>query len=258
MNIAKLFLALFFRVIFVISLIIIFLYIIFILCLLGIREKKSKVKEKVREMEEIVERENIFTIPNLLCVTRSFLAPYIGYVITQEHYQLAIGLLAFAGLTDLLDGIIARNWASQASKLGTFLDPMADKLLVGSLVISLSCCNLFPTWLCGMIIFRDVFLIIAGFVIRYISLPPPRTLSRYFDATHVTAKLKPTLISKLNTVVQLTTITASLAAPSYGLLAHSTLVCMWYFTGLTTAAAATSYIVLSKDTFELIRNRKVP
>lgn len=68
----------------------------------GIREKKSKVQEKVREMEEIVERENILTIPNLLCVTRSFLAPYIGYVIIQENYQLAIGLLAFAGLTDLV------------------------------------------------------------------------------------------------------------------------------------------------------------
>lgn len=69
----------------------------------GIREKKSIVQEKVREMEEIVERENILTIPNLLCVARSFLAPYIGYVIIQENYQLAIGLLAFAGLTDLVD-----------------------------------------------------------------------------------------------------------------------------------------------------------
>lgn len=68
----------------------------------GIRDKKSKVQEKVREMEEIVERENILTIPNLLCVARSFLAPYIGYVIIQEHYQLAIGLLLFAGLTDLV------------------------------------------------------------------------------------------------------------------------------------------------------------
>lgn len=69
----------------------------------GIREQKSKVQEKVREMEEIVERENILTIPNLLCVARSFLAPYIGYVIIQENYQLAIGLVVFAGLTDLVN-----------------------------------------------------------------------------------------------------------------------------------------------------------
>lgn len=72
----------------------------------GIRNKKSKVQEKVREMEEIVEREklreNILTIPNFLCVARSCLAPYIGYIIVQEDYQLAIGLLFLAGLTDLV------------------------------------------------------------------------------------------------------------------------------------------------------------
>lgn len=50
---------------------------------------------------------------------------------------------------------------------------MADKLLVGSLVVSLSFCDLFPIWLSAMVIFRDLFLIVAGFVIRYISLPPP-------------------------------------------------------------------------------------
>lgn len=77
------------------------------------------------------------------------------------------------GIQFQLDGFIARTWASQASKLGSFLDPMADKLLVGSLVISLSCCSLFPVWLSAMVILRDVFLIIAGFIIRFISLPPP-------------------------------------------------------------------------------------
>lgn len=93
----------------------------------------------------------------------------------------------------------------------------------------------------------------------------------------MTAKLKPTFISKVNTAVQLATITASLAAPVYGVLgitckslglsvcgkivlsfpfsAHPTLVGMWYFTGFTTAAAATSYI-LSKDTYQLIKNGK--
>lgn len=156
----------------------------------GLRDKKDKVKEKV---EEIVERENIMTIPNLLSLGRCFLSPYVGYVIVQEQYQLAIGLLVVAGITDLvsssaqtfsdnlndtlsafqLDGFIARTWTSQASKLGSFLDPMADKLLVGSLVISLSYCSLLPIWLSAMVILRDVFLILAGFIIRFISLPPP-------------------------------------------------------------------------------------
>lgn len=139
------------------------------------RATKHRVKERVlTRMDEIVERENVMTIPNLLCVGRAALAPYIYYVVTvQADYSYAMGLLAFAGLTDLLDGYIARNWPSQASKMGSFLDPMADKLLVGSLALSMCSAGLFPVWLCAMVLFRDVFLVGAGFVIRYISLPPP-------------------------------------------------------------------------------------
>lgn len=70
------------------------------------RIKKTMVKERVREkievMEEIVERENVFTIPNLLCVGRGVLAPYLGYVIVQHDYALGMGLLVFAGITDIV------------------------------------------------------------------------------------------------------------------------------------------------------------
>lgn len=72
-----------------------------------------------------------------------------------------------------LDGYIARNWPGQASKFGSFLDPLADKLLVGTLYVSLTYTGLLPIWLTFMVLFRDVFLIAAAFVIRYISLPPP-------------------------------------------------------------------------------------
>lgn len=141
-----------------------------------IRAKKHRVRERVRtKMDEIiVERENVLTIPNLLTVSRAALAPYMYYVVSvQADYTYAMGLLAFAGLTDLLDGQIARHWPSQASKMGSFLDPMADKLLVGALAVSMCGAGMFPVWLCGMVLFRDVFLVAAGFVIRYISLPPP-------------------------------------------------------------------------------------
>lgn len=64
------------------------------------RETRSRVKEK---MEEIVERENVMTIPNLLCVGRGLLSPYLAYVVVQQDYTLAMGLLMFAGLTDLVN-----------------------------------------------------------------------------------------------------------------------------------------------------------
>uniref|UniRef100_A0A182U6W4 cardiolipin synthase (CMP-forming) n=1 Tax=Anopheles melas TaxID=34690 RepID=A0A182U6W4_9DIPT len=215
-----------------------------------IRERKDKVKERV---EEVIERENVATVPNLLCIGRIVASPYLGYVIVQGDFRLAMGMLIVAGLTDLADGLIARHWPNQASRLGSFLDPMADKVLVGSLVIAMSYIDLLPLWLTAMILFRDVFLIGAGFVIRYISLPQPRTLSRYFDVTHATAQLAPTFISKLNTAVQLVTVAATLGAPiSY--VDHAYLHGLWYLTGFTTVAAAASYLT-SKDTYKILRKK---
>ncbi|XP_037812522.1 probable cardiolipin synthase (CMP-forming) [Lucilia sericata] len=224
-----------------------------------IREAKHKVQERMREkMEEVYEKENIMTIPNLLTMSRMILSPYIGYVIVDGHYSMAISLLAVAGITDLLDGQIARRWPSQASKAGSFLDPAADKVLMGSLVISMGYCDLLPLWLAGVVLFRDVFLIAAGFVIRYISLPPPRTFSRYFDATHVTAQLEPTFISKVNTGVQLAAVGISLGAPVWHYMDHVALHGLWYLTGATTVAAALSYVV-NKNTFKILaKNNNTP
>uniref|UniRef100_A0A1B0A8W9 cardiolipin synthase (CMP-forming) n=1 Tax=Glossina pallidipes TaxID=7398 RepID=A0A1B0A8W9_GLOPL len=218
-----------------------------------IREARHKVQERMREkMGEVIERENILTVPNMLTVSRMLLSPYIGWVIVNGDYGMAISLLAVAGVTDVLDGQIARRWPSQASKAGSFLDPAADKILMGSLVLSMTYCDLLPLWLAGIILFRDVFLLTAGFVIRYISLPPPRTFSRYFDATHVTAQLEPTLISKINTGVQLAAVGISLGAPVWHYIDHVGLHGLWYLTGCTTVAAALSYI-LNKNTFKIFK-----
>lgn len=68
-----------------------------------IREARHKVKERVREkMEAVIERENIWTIPNLLTMSRMALSPYIGYVIVDGNYILAISLLGVAGISDLV------------------------------------------------------------------------------------------------------------------------------------------------------------
>jgi cardiolipin synthase len=216
----------------------------------NIRDTKTKVREKV---EEVIERENIFTIPNGLCIGRIVMSPYLGYVIVQGDFSLAMGLLVAAGFTDMADGYIARNWKGQKSNFGSFLDPLADKCLMGTLVVALGYCDLMPLWLACTILFRDVFLIAAAFVIRYKSLPPThRTWSRYFDATHVTAQLAPTFISKVNTAVQLACVAGSLGAPVWNYVDHPALHGLWYLTGGMTAAAAISYMV-KKDTYKYLR-----
>lgn len=126
---------------------------------------------------------------------------------------------------------------------------------MGTLCVSLSYSGLLPIWLTFMILFRDVFLIGAGFVIRFKSLPPPRTLTRYFDATHATAQLAPTFISKVNTVIQLFTVGITLGAPIWNYIDHPYLHGLWYLTGFTTACAAMSYIT-KKNTYKFLKLKK--
>ncbi|XP_045537840.1 probable cardiolipin synthase (CMP-forming) [Papilio machaon] len=216
-----------------------------------LQETKAKVKEKI---EEVVERENVFTIPNILCVTRITMSPYLGYVILQDNYNLALGLLVFAGVTDLLDGWIARTWKSQSSKMGSFLDPMADKVLVATLFVCLTWQDLIPLPLTLLIIARDVALVAAGFVIRYKSLPPPRTLSRYFDVTHATAQLAPTFISKVNTAIQLLLVGTTLASPVFDYVHHPALQVLCGVTAASTVVSALSYLI-SKDTYKILKKK---
>ncbi|GLH06393.1 Probable cardiolipin synthase (CMP-forming) [Gryllus bimaculatus] len=217
-----------------------------------IRETKNKMKEK---MEEVIERENVFTIPNFLCVSRIIISPYLGYVIIQSNFQLAFGLFVFAGVTDLIDGWVARTYPSQATKIGSFLDPMADKILVAILFVTLTYIELIPIPLTIMIIARDLLLVIAGFYIRYQSLPPPKTLPRYFDVTHATAQLAPTFVSKVNTVVQLSLVATTLASPVFGGVNPEVIHGLWYLTAATTVASACSYI-FSRNTYKYLKPKK--
>ena len=185
--------------------------------------------------------ENPWTIPNMLSVTRIGLAPVLGYLIIEEDFSIALGVFALAGLTDLLDGFIARNWANQKSALGSALDPLADKILISILYVSLTYADLIPVPLTYMIISRDVMLIAAVFYVRYQTLPPPRTLSKYLSPCYATARLQPTFISEVNTTVQLNLAAASLAAPVFSYADSVYLQILWCCTAFTTAASAYSY-----------------
>ncbi|XP_074782565.1 cardiolipin synthase (CMP-forming) isoform X3 [Athene noctua] len=156
---------------------------------------------------------------------------------------------------ELLDGFIARNWANQKSALGSALDPLADKILISVLYVSLTCANLIPVSLTSMIILRDVALIAAVFYVRYKTLSPPRTLSRYFNPCYATAQLKPTFISKMNTAVQLVLVAASLAAPVFNYVDSIYLQTLWCITAFTTVTSAYSYYHYGRKTVQVINNK---
>ncbi|XP_062427427.1 cardiolipin synthase (CMP-forming) [Rhea pennata] len=199
--------------------------------------------------------ENPWTIPNILSMARMGLAPVLGYLIVEENFNVALGVFVLAGITDLLDGFIARNWANQKSALGSALDPLADKILISVLYVSLTCANLIPVSLTSMIILRDVALIAAVFYVRYKTLSPPRTLSRYFNPCYATAQLKPTFISKMNTAVQLILVAASLAAPVFNYVDSIYLQTLWCITAFTTVSSAYSYYYYGRKTVQVINNK---
>nr|CAH0103086.1 unnamed protein product [Daphnia galeata] len=214
---------------------------------------KSFCTQNVPERKD--QTENILTVPNVLTVGRMVMCPFLGFLVIQNDYSTAFNLFVVAGITDLLDGWIARTFPSQASLAGSFLDPLADKLLLGTLFISLTYSGLIPMPLTGLIVARDSLLVASGFYIRYISLEPPRTLGRYFDPSLATAQLAPTNISKFNTAVQLVLVACSLAVPAFN-FGESILPFLWYVTGTTTVLSGLSY-VFAKNTYRIITRSRV-
>lgn len=214
------------------------------------------IKRTKKKVEGIIEKENIWTVPNLLCVGRMVTSPYLSYLILSQNYQVALWLLAFAGVSDLADGWIARTWSSQASKLGSFLDPVADKLLVGTLFLSLAWVGLIPVPLTCLVVARDITLVAAASYIRYRSLPAPKTLARYFDPTHATVQLAPTIVSKLNTAVQLAFAAGTVAAPVFHFVNHPVLQVLCYVTAISTFAGGISYLT-SRNTYKFLRKKRI-
>ncbi|KAL5008887.1 hypothetical protein ScPMuIL_014468, partial [Solemya velum] len=212
---------------------------------------EAQHKEKVRLLQDI--REDIMTVPNLLTTSRMLASPLLGGLVLYECYSWALGLFVLAGITDMLDGYIARNYKNQTSVLGTALDPLADKLLISILMVTLTMVELIPLPLAVLIVGRDVGLVAVGFYLRYISLPPPRTVSRYFDVRYPTAELHPSTISKINTAVQLSLVTLTLAAPVFNYVNHIGLQGLWYLTAATTFLSGVGYVFTRNSNVKILQ-----
>lgn len=126
-------------------------------------------------------------IPNIITVLRIFLVAPVLYYLLQHRYSLALGLFLLAGLSDGLDGFLAKHYHWQ-SRLGSYLDPLADKLLLVSSFLCLTWQGLLPVWLTVAVVLRDM-VILSGAIAYYCLLRP-------FDG-------EPHWASKVNTFFQL-------------------------------------------------------
>ena len=102
----------------------------------------------------------VFNVPNLLSFLRILLVPVFLWFLLEELFLAAIAVLAVAGLTDFLDGFLARK-LNQTTKLGKMLDPVADRLYIFATLLALSATGYVPWWLAGLVILRDVLMLIS-------------------------------------------------------------------------------------------------
>jgi cardiolipin synthase len=124
--------------------------------------------------------------PNLLTLMRICLAPFLVSAILENRYGLSFGLFVAAGLTDALDGTLAR-WLKQRTVLGSYLDPVADKLLLSTLFLVLTHKNLIGVTVTALVFGRDVGILLVAAILY---------------AAVGRREFKPSLFGKLNTVAQ--------------------------------------------------------
>ena len=165
------------------------------------------------------------TIPNLITLARILLTPLFIICLIQGRYERALLVFVLAGLSDLADGLIARVW-QQKSKLGSYLDPLADKLLLGASFVTLSIYHQIPSWLTVTVLSRDVALTLGVLLLR---------LSDY----HL--MIRPSLAAKWTTAVQLATVLLVLLARLWPLPMELLRVFFW-LTAALTAVSGIHYV----------------
>ena len=128
--------------------------------------------------------------PNLLTLTRLFIIPFLVIAILDEHYVTAFGLFILAGISDALDGLLARM-LRQKTTLGQYLDPIADKLLLSTLFVVLTHVGLIPQYVTVLVFSRDVGILL---------------ISTLLFVTSALRDFRPSLFGKLNTLAQIVTL----------------------------------------------------
>lgn len=181
-------------------------------------------------------------VPNALCVLRMLLALPTAWFLFHQQYDVTFAVFFFAAITDGLDGFIAKrfNWTSE---LGKMLDPLADKLLLVTVFITLAVIGKVAVWLAVLVVLRDAIITFGAIIYR----------SVYGPLTGAA----PTLISKINTVMQIVYVLAAmLAAITTAWPKIITITVLGYITAATTIISGGDYVLTyTKRAVALHRSR---
>ncbi len=167
------------------------------------------------------------TIPNLISILRLVLVPAVVLAMLQARWDWAFAGFAVAGISDGVDGFIARHF-NQHSRLGAYMDPMADKLLLVSVFVVLGIAGELPLWLVVLAVSRDALIVFAVLLSSVMGQP---------------VEMKPLVVSKLNTAVQLVLAALVLAELAFGVGMGMVRPALIILSGLLTVASAAAYLV---------------
>lgn len=166
-------------------------------------------------------------LPNAISLARIASIPAIVVLLVETLHREALWLTVAAGLSDWLDGVLARRlrWTS---RLGALLDPLADKLLVNALLVGLWAAGALPGWLAAVTLVRDATLAAGAAAWRL---------------RHGPLRIAPSRLGKATTLAQLALVVAALMHLAYGLVPAAGLAAGAWIVAAMTVAAGADYVV---------------
>lgn len=166
-------------------------------------------------------------LPNLITLLRLVMAPAVVWLILDGQSAAAFWLFIAAGVSDALDGLIAKRF-DQTTQLGAYLDPVADKALLVGIYVTLGISGELPAWLVLLVVSRDM-LIVGGVLLSF-------TLGYRLA-------MQPLMISKANTFAQITLAGLVLAQSGLAIPLGIAITYILYLTAATTAVSGGAYMV---------------
>lgn len=172
---------------------------------------------------------DVLNVPNVLTLLRLLAIPVFLILLVDFRYREALGVFVAAGVTDALDGAIARLTHTKTT-LGAYLDPAADKLLLMSAFVALAFLQQVPGWLVVIVLSRDVMLVVGYFLL--------------FTMTQHAMEVRPSVAGKLSTFLQLSAVAVVLVSRVYPrAVPPVTQTALFLATGVVTASAGLQYMI---------------
>ena len=168
------------------------------------------------------------SLPNFISIARLLCVPVLVWLIVTDQMRVAFWLFVAAGLSDAVDGYIAKKF-NASTELGRYIDPLADKALLVSVFVALGLRGAIPDWLVILVVFRDL-LIIGGALL-------------FHTLTDRTMRMDPILISKVNTLLQILLVGVVLAYLGLEFDDYGAAVLLIYATAVTTVLSGGAYLV---------------